>query len=398
MNNMKRSEVNHLRVAIVHRGLTRYRLPLYKYLYERNNINFHVFSRYFKVKSQKLGFSEPRNNEIIRLPITRVPLSKSHIRFYNRFKIYLPSIKLIREIISYKPNLIILESLSNIVTVLLLTPHILYKKIPFFWWGLGKIPDREDTIRSAIGDRIQQFYIKKAKAILSYSNYGKEFYINLGCDPKKIFVLYNTLDEISILKEIEKCKQLVPNIKSSIGIEDQPVAIFSGTINSGKKLDLLIKSFKIVKENLITLDPKLIIIGDGSDLNKCIILTKKLGLNNSVIFVGRQENNASAYFLLGHVAVMPGLGGLGINHAFIHKLPMICGNADGCERDLVENGKTGYLLEQMSEINLADKLTELMADKDLSAKLGRNAFKLIKTKISINNMVSIIERSILHKI
>ena len=387
-------EIDRFQVAFVHRGLTKYRLPLYRILHKRNIINFRVFCERFDLSPEKVGFSQPNSNDIDGLPIKRISVSDWKVKFQIRFKIALPTIKILKEIIYYKPDLIIFESLSNVGSVLFFTPYILIKKIPFIWWGLGKIPERKKSIRSIIGDFIQRWYVKRAKAVFSYSTFGKNFFISLGATPNKIYVLYNTIDEVNVLQQIEKCKPLVPKIKKTLDIKNQPVAIFSGTINPGKKLELLIKAFIHVKNALNDKDPRLIVIGDGVNLEKCKQLSERLGLGDSIHFVGRQETHASIYFLFGNVAVMPGLGGLGINHAFIHKLPMICGYADGCEMDLVKNGDTGFLITDISEETISKKLIELLNNNKLAKELGRNAFELITKRITMSNMASKIENAI----
>ena len=52
--------------------------------------------------------------------------------------------------------------------------------------------------------------------------------------------------------------------------------------------------------------------------------------------------------------VLPGTGGLGLNEAMAHGLPMIAGYADGSADDLVVDGETGYRLRSDSAGELAD--------------------------------------------
>tara|TARA_B100001248_G_scaffold262136_1_gene256274 strand:- start:6821 stop:7996 length:1176 start_codon:yes stop_codon:yes gene_type:complete len=382
------------RIAFVHRGLTKYRFPLFKKLLSNSKINFRVFHQYFNSSPSNVGFSQPNNEEISKYPITRITCSRLHTLFYNKLGLALPSFKLISAVIKYNPEIIVLESLSNIGNVLTLTPYILLKKKPFIWWGLGAIPRRKNTLRSSIGDLLQSWYVKRSVCVLSYATFGKEYFVSIGSDPNKVKVLYNTIDEKQVEDNINNCRPLVREIKRELKISDQPVAIFSGTINKGKKLDLLLRSFSRVIDEIKDMDPRLIVIGDGTEFDNCENISKKLNITSSVHFVGRQEDKASAYFLIGQIAIMPGLGGLGINHAFAHKLPMICGNADGCEYDLVVNDKTGFLIEEMNELNLSKKIIKLLSNKKLSNELGKNAYKLITSKISMNKMANRIENAI----
>lgn len=380
------------RVAFVLRGMTKYRLPLYRRLKERGNINFHVFCQRFDLPVERVGFSQPSSIE--GLPITWFKAASWTVDFMKRFGVPTPSLRMLRELMRYQPDVIVFESLSNIGNDLICTPYVCLHKIPFVWWSLGAIPGRKDSFRSRCGDALQSWYLRRAGAVLSYSSHGKKVLERLGAEPNRIFVAYNTLDEKAILKMIGQCRLLVPELRHRLGISGQPVAVFSGTINRGKQLDMLIKSFAIVRQTIRSQDPRLIVIGDGDDLPRCQDIARELDLSTAIHFVGRQEELASAYFLIGQVAVLPGLGGLAINHAFIHGLPVICGKADGCEVDLVQNDKTGIYLKEVTISSLADSLCDMFKDLSLAYQMGKNAHKLVTTKITMENYASKIELAI----
>jgi glycosyltransferase involved in cell wall biosynthesis len=59
--------------------------------------------------------------------------------------------------------------------------------------------------------------------------------------------------------------------------------------------------------------------------------------------------------------VLPGLGGLAINQAMMHGLPVVCGPADGTERDLLAGGKVGRLLDRVTPESLASAISDLAA-------------------------------------
>lgn len=380
------------KVAFVLRGLTNYRLPLFRKLYERGNLKFRVFCQRFDLPANRVGFSQPSSTN--GLPITWLKAENWTVDFVRRFGVSTPSLRMLPELMRYRPDVIVFESLSNIGSDLFCTPYVQWRKIPFVWWSLGTIPERKNSLRSRCGDAIQSWYLRRAGAVLAYSSYGKKVLERLGAEPCRTFVTYNTLDEEAVLKMIGQCRPLVPELRRSLGISRQPVAVFSGTINRGKRLDMLIKSFAMVRETMRSQDPRLIVIGDGEDLPRCQDLARDFDLSTAIHFVGRQEELASAYFLIGQVAVLPGLGGLAINHAFVHGLPVICGKADGCEVDLVQNYKTGMRLKEMTVSSLANSLCDIFKDPSLAHQMGKNAYKLITTEITMDNYTSKIELAI----
>ncbi|MBW2645779.1 MAG: glycosyltransferase [Deltaproteobacteria bacterium] len=380
------------KVAFVLRGITKYRLPLYRRLKERGNVSFHIFCQQFDLPAERVGFSQPSSTD--GLPITWLKAENWTVDFVGRFGVSTPSLRMLPELMRYRPDVIVFEGLSNIGNDLICMPYVYLRKIPFIWWSLGAIPERKKSLRSRCGDAIQSWYLKRAGAAFAYSSYGKKILEQLGATSDRTFVVYNTLDEKAILEMIEQCRPLVPELRHHLKISHQPVAVFSGTINRGKRLDVLIKSFAIVRQTMRSQDPRLIVIGDGEDLPRCQDIARKLDLSKTVHFVGRQEELASAYFLIGQVAALPGLGGLAINHAFTHGLPVICGKADGCEIDLVQNDKTGIRLKEMTVSSLANSLCGMFKDHSLAHQMGKNAHKLITTKITMDNYALKIESAI----
>ena len=376
-------------VAFILRGLPKYRFPLFQRLYDRGNLNFRIFCNRFNIPADIIGFSEPDSYHNV--PVTPAPTSNFAVNFNRKFRIPLPSLKIYRNLKYHKPDIAIFEPLSNLGTDLICTPFLLKKKIPFIWWSLGAIPGRNAGMRSKIGDLVQSWYVKHANAVFAYSSHAKKILESLGADPDYTFNVFNTLDEKAILHSIKDCRPLMAQLKVKLGVEDKMIIVFSGTINRTKRLDLLIKALKRTVVIMQNTAPVLIVIGDGEDLERCKNLSRSLGLKENIIFVGRQEKLASAYLLMGNLMVLPGLGGLAINHAFVHSLPVICGNADGCEVDLVQNYHTGMRLDTMNEQELADTLVELLHQPDLIREMGENAYQLITETITLDNYAETIE-------
>lgn len=380
------------RVAFVHRGMTKYRLPLYRRLHERGNINFRVFCQKFNLPSELVGFSQPFSTDD--LPITWLKAANWTVLFKRCFAVPTPSLGMLPSLVQYRPDVVVFESLSNLASDLVCTPYVRLRKIPFVWWSLGAIPSRATSFRSRCGDIIQKWFVRRAGAVLAYSTHGKQFLEGLGADPNRTFVVYNTLDEQSLLVDIERCRPMANKLRQSLGLTGKAVAVFSGTIKRGKRLDLLIEAFAMIRQQPLPVDPHLLVIGDGVDLPRCQALARNLGIKDFVHLVGRQEENASAYFLLGNFAVLPGLGGLAINHAFVHGLPVICGMADGCEMDLVENGKTGIRLAEISSSSLSNAMIKFFKNSKVTREMGQSAFKLITNKITMDNFAMTIEQAV----
>ena len=224
------------KVAFIHRGLPKYRVSVYKTLQFRGNLNFHVFTQFFNGTSQQIGFSQPSEEELVGLNLTRVRSTRLNAILNRKLKITLPSLRVIVELIKYKPDIIVIEGMSNIGTIFFCLPYIYMNKIPFIWWSLGQIVNKKKTIRSYFGKIIQAWFVKNSSAVFSYSTYGKDYFVSLGAESHKVHVLYNTLDEESIIKQAKECQSYIPEIRKRLRLEAQPTIVFSGTIRKEKNL------------------------------------------------------------------------------------------------------------------------------------------------------------------
>mgnify|MGYP001161419120 FL=1 len=67
--------------------------------------------------------------------------------------------------------------------------------------------------------------------------------------------------------------------------------------------------------------------------------------------------------------------------------PIIASDVPGC-REAIKEGKTGHLVEPRSATALADKIQELIEDKELLQKMGYGGRKLAEEEFSIDKIVS----------
>jgi glycosyltransferase involved in cell wall biosynthesis len=96
------------------------------------------------------------------------------------------------------------------------------------------------------------------------------------------------------------------------------------------------------------------------------------------------------------VFVLPGLGGLAINDAMMCGKPVICGEADGTEKDLIIDGTTGYLLHSQDDsiVNeIIQKLELVLTTKALLGVEGAIVKHYIETA-SFTHMIDMLERAI----
>lgn len=228
--------------------------------------------------------------------------------------------------------------------------------------------------------KITNRYLRLFDHHLAYHNNARQYLLAHDIDDSKISVIFNTIDESKIERTDKNEARHVLSNRHPV-IQGRKIVLFVGAVLAEKGLNHLLDAFAKLNRT----DACLVIVGDGPYLEA--IRNRAQGLLN-VLFTGRVIEEVGYYFDAADVFVLPGTGGLAINEAMAHGLPVIAGYADGSADDLVLHGKTGYRLQSNTAQEIADYLALLLDDDSLRQRLGKNAFGLITGDYSFKNFVN----------
>ena len=162
-------------------------------------------------------------------------------------------------------------------------------------------------------------------------------------------------------------------LKNKLNITDNDfVILFVGRIATEKSIDFLIKNqVNLVKKNK---NCKLIIVGSGPDLEELENLSKKLKMDNNIIFTGKVPwNEVSLYYNLANVfttASHTETQGLTVIEAMAANLPVVALNDEAFNTTII-NELNGYLFNDKKDY--CKYMEKLMNDKDLCIKMGNQA-------------------------
>jgi len=121
-------------------------------------------------------------------------------------------------------------------------------------------------------------------------------------------------------------------------------------------------------------DAVFLIAGDGPLRNELVDLTKKLGLENKVVFAGFCEDIPSILSIINIVAVPSISEGLGIAvlEAMAMGKPIVATSVGGII-EILKDGETGLLIPPKDQNILADKIIYLINNKNEARRIGLNA-------------------------
>ena len=147
------------------------------------------------------------------------------------------------------------------------------------------------------------------------------------------------------------------------------VVLFVGRVAEEKSVDFLINNHvNIVKKNK---NCKLLIVGDGPDLEKYKKLAKKNKIENNIIFTGKVKwDETPIYYNLADIFVTAShteTQGLTVIEAMAASVPVVALN-DESFRNTVIDGLTGYLFKNKREY--LNRMNELISNKEKRIKMG----------------------------
>lgn len=162
-------------------------------------------------------------------------------------------------------------------------------------------------------------------------------------------------------------------IKSKLNIKKEDINIlFVGRIAEEKNIVFLIKNHS----NLIKINSnvKLIIVGDGPDLEKYKDLVNELNLKSSIKFIGKVPwEDVPYYYNLASIfttASKTETQGLTVIEAMGASIPVVAYNDEAFNK-VIKDSYNGFLFNNKKEY--ISKMSSLIIDKDLREKLGKEA-------------------------
>lgn len=237
---------------------------------------------------------------------------------------------------------------------------------------------------SYVRNLIDKYTLFLGDLIVSNTDSGKELLIQRGrLNPQKIKVIYNGI-EIAKEQIFLQRKELLKEIKIS---EKVKIIGFIGRLQKQKGVKYLIDAMELLNDKMKIY---CVIIGEGRDRDDL----EKHARNKNICFLG-WKNNALKYIKAFDIFVLPSLWEGMPNvllEAMVCEVPVITTNVGG-NTEIIEDGKTGFLIEPKNCQQLAKKIEYVLnISKKEKEKITKQAKKMVEERFSIKEMVKGFEK------
>lgn len=226
-----------------------------------------------------------------------------------------------------------------------------------------------------------RYGIEKSDVVTAVSDSLKQETIMLIAPDQTIETIYNFVDEREYLPNITS------NLKEYYQIKkDEKVIIHVSNFRKVKHVPDVVKSFAYIRKEM---PAKLLLVGDGPEMNTIIQLVKTLNLENDVLFLGKQDNLSELYSIsdLKLLLSEKEAFGLVLIEAMACGVPCI-GTDIGGIPEVIEHNQNGYIVPLHDVGQVACYALTVLKNDDLLSQLKHNAIMTVKNKFHSSNIVS----------
>ena len=250
--------------------------------------------------------------------------------------------------------------------------HWMHKQArPVIGWGLGA-PEPQGPLTTWRKKSWPRF-LKNFDALIAYSPSGAEQYQRQGFPSRRIFVAPNAVTPRPSVQPPARPETL----------SGTRAVLFIGRLQERKRIDNLLRAVASLPTSL---QPRLLIVGDGPARPGLQALAKQIYPRAE--FPGeRTGQDLEPYFEAGDIFVLPGTGGLAVQQAMAHGLPVIAAQGDGTLDSLI-SPDNGWRVPPGDQVALAETLTVALSDFPRLRRMGAVSYNIVSEEVNLEMMVS----------
>ncbi|MGF1765203.1 TIGR04063 family PEP-CTERM/XrtA system glycosyltransferase [Aliivibrio kagoshimensis] len=247
----------------------------------------------------------------------------------------------------------------------------------------------ESSLRYKLTKKMESHVVKHADAVFTICDGLKNDLISRGVHAKKITIIPNAVN----IEQFNVIEHKNEALLQQLALKDKDVLGFLGSFYAYEGLDLLIAALpSIIEENPNT---RVLLVGGGPEEHRLKQQVKELNLDQFVVFTGRvPHEQIHDYYSLVDLLIYPRkpmrltelVTPLKPLEAMAQHKLLLASDVGG-HKELIKEGKTGYLFEAGSEVALSEKVKQLFTNKDQWPQILLNGRHFVENTRNWKNSV-----------
>jgi glycosyltransferase involved in cell wall biosynthesis len=272
----------------------------------------------------------------------------------------------------WQPDVLILEANSRNVSSRMAVRWMHTRRRPVIGWGLGLPASGEGGLGSSLRNRESLNFLRSLDAVIAYSRRGAQAYLSLGFTESRVFVAPNAIAP----------RPQAPAPQRPVSAGRRLTVLFVGRLQTRKRIDNLLHACAALPEPI---QPRLWIVGDGPARPEFEALAHTV--YPSAEFLGERHGaDLEPVYSAVDLFVLPGTGGLAVQQAMAHALPVIVAEGDGTQDDLVR-ASNGIQVHPNDLVSLTDAMQRALSDPARLRRMGAESYRIVAEEVNLEKMV-----------
>lgn len=152
-----------------------------------------------------------------------------------------------------------------------------------------------------------------------------------------------------------------------------------------KRADAVIQIFKRIRDRI---DARLLLVGEGPDLDRALRTARELGVSGQVDALGEQDQ-VQPLLSISDVMLLPSEQesfGLSALEAMACDVPVVASRVGGLP-EVISHGETGFLHPPEDLDGMAESAVRLMTDQKLHDRVAAAGRRVVETKFCADRIV-----------
>jgi glycosyltransferase involved in cell wall biosynthesis len=237
-------------------------------------------------------------------------------------------------------------------------------------------------MRSNAQKHIEKFVLRQSNTVVANSEAVKNYLISEGISAEKIRVIYNGLDLDRLTPQTTDKKAICAKLGLPFDEKIRFITMVANLRHKVKNQPMFLRVAQKVIKDFPT--AHFVLAGEGELKNDLENLTKELQITENTHFIGRCAK-IPELLSISFAGVLTSFNE-GFSNSILEYLaaekPVVATNVGGASEAIIEN-ETGFLVESDNDEVMANRLIELLKDKEKAEKFGTKGRKIVEEQFSL---------------